>query len=273
MRTDSVMTKSVAGVEASVYEHITYAVDGGVATVTLDRPDVYNAFTEAMIEELNDALGRTRRDDAVYALVLTGEGDGFCTGADVSTMPDWSAQSKAEYGAFLEKVQDVVRQLRSLGKPSVAAVNGPAIGAGCDFALACDVRYVAPDAYFTEGFVTVGLVPGDGGAWLLPKLIGESKAREYLLTGEKITPEDAEDMGLVSGVAEDVVGAAREFAETVTDKPAVAVQRTNRLVGTGTSFADHCERAIDYQWECVNDPEHEEAVAAMQEGRDPEYER
>jgi 2-(1,2-epoxy-1,2-dihydrophenyl)acetyl-CoA isomerase len=158
-------------------------------------------------------------------------------------------------------------------KPSVAAVNGPAVGAGCDFALACDVRYIATDAFLTEGFVNVGLVPGDGGAWLLPELVGESKAREYLLTGERIEPEAAEAMGLVSGIADDVVEAAEEFAERVTNKPATAVRRTNRLVGAGTSFADHCERAIDYQWECVNDPEHEEAVTAMREGRDPEYDR
>jgi len=256
-----------------VYEHITYAVDSGVATLTLDRPDVYNAFNEAMIEELNDALGRVKQDGGVYSFVLTGAGDGFCTGADVSTMPDWSSQSKEVYGAFLERVQNVVKQIRSLGKPSVAAVNGPAVGAGCDFALACDVRYIAPDASLTEGFVTVGLVPGDGGAWLLPKLIGESKAREYLLTGKKITPEEADDLGLVSGVADDVVAAARGFAEDVTDKPAVAVRRTNRLIGAGASFDDHCERAVDYQWECINDPEHAEAVAAMREGRDPEYER
>jgi 2-(1,2-epoxy-1,2-dihydrophenyl)acetyl-CoA isomerase len=256
-----------------VYEHITYSVDDGVGTLTLSRPDVYNAFNEEMIAELNDALARIKTDGDVYSFVLTGDGDGFCTGADVSTMPDWASQSKDEYGAFLEGVQSVVRQIRSFGKPSAAAVNGPAVGAGCDFALACDVRYIAPDAYLTEGFVDVGLVPGDGGAWLLPKLIGESKAREYLLTGNKITPEEAETLGLVSGVTEDVVGSAREFAEEVTNKPAIAVQRTNRLVGAGGSFEEHCERAIDYQWECVNDPEHEEAVAAMREGRDPEYDR
>lgn len=267
------MTKTMAGVDRGVYEHISYNVADGIATLTLDRPDVYNAFNEAMMDELNEALGRVKQDEAVYSLLLTGAGEGFCTGADVSTMPDWASQSKAEYEVFLQGVQDVVRQLRSLGKPSVAAVNGPAVGAGCDFALACDARYIAPDAYLAEGFVNVGLVPGDGGAWLLPKLIGESKAREYLLTGKKITPDDAEAMGLVSGVADDVVEAAREFATEVTNKPAIAVQRTNRLVGAGASFEDHCERATDFQWECVNDPEHEEAVAAMREKRDPEYDR
>jgi len=151
----SVMTKTIPREVPHVYEHISYDVADRVATLTLDRPDVYNAFNEAMITEINDALGQVKQDEAVYSLLLTGAGKGFCTGADVSTMPDWASQSKAEYGAFLQGVQDVVRHLRSLGKPSVAAVNGPAVGAGCDFALACDVRYIAADAFLTEGFVNV----------------------------------------------------------------------------------------------------------------------
>jgi 2-(1,2-epoxy-1,2-dihydrophenyl)acetyl-CoA isomerase len=255
-----------------VYDSIDYAVEEGVATLTLNRPDVYNAFDEAMIEELNNALQRVEEDENVYALVFTGAGEGFCTGADVTAMPEWSDRSKTEYATFLREVQTVVRRLRDLAEPSVAAVNGPAVGAGCDFALACDVRYIAPDAYLSEGFVNVGLVPGDGGAWLLPKLIGESKARKYLLTGEKIDAEEATRLGLASEAA-DAFEAALEFAHEVVDRPALAVQHTNRLIGDDGSFEEHCEHAIDYQWECVNDPEHAEAVAAMREDRDPEYSR
>lgn len=254
-------------------DDVTYAVESGVATITLNRPDVYNAFTPGMIGELNDALSRAADDERTYALVLTGNGDGFCTGADVTSMPDWSDQSKEEYASFLSDVQDVVRNLRGMAKPSAAAVNGPAVGAGCDFALACDVRYVAPDAFFREGFVRVGLVPGDGGAWLLPRLIGESKAREYLLTGDDITADEAARVGLASEVADDPVDAATAFARRVRDLPAAAVRGTSRLVGADESFDDHCERAIDYQWECVNDPEHDEAVGAVREGREPEFDR
>ncbi|WP_458210657.1 enoyl-CoA hydratase/isomerase family protein [Haladaptatus sp. NG-SE-30] len=256
-----------------MYDHICYKVEDGIATLTFNRPDVYNAFNETMIDELNDALRKIGDDETVYSLVLTGAGDGFCTGADMTAMPDWTEQSKEEYANFLHEVQNVIQQLRDLAKPSVAAVNGPAIGAGCDFALACDVRYMASDAYLSEGFVNVGLVPGDGGAWLLPKLVGESKAREYLLTGKRISAEEAESVGLVSGSADDAVETALEFARTVTDLPATAVRHTNRLVGYGASLAEHCERATDYQWECVNDPEHKEAVSAAREDRDPDYDR
>ena len=255
-----------------MYDHLTYTVEAGIATLTLDRPQVYNAFTPAMIDELNEAVDRTT-EDGVYALVLTGAGDGFCTGADVTEMPDWSEQSEAEYGDFLREVQGVVRGLREGGVPSVAAVNGPAVGAGCDFALACDVRFLAPDAYLREGFVRVGLVPGDGGAWLLPRLIGEAKAREYLLTGEDITADAAERLGLARAIEDDPLEAAVEFATQLRDLPATAVRRTNELVSADLSFDEHCERAIDYQWECVNDPEHDEAVRAMREGREPSFDR
>jgi len=255
------------------YDDVRYQTEDGIATVTMHRPDVYNAFREVTIAELNDALRTAHDDDGVYAIVLTGAGDGFCAGADVTTMPDWSEQSKEDYAAFLWGVQNVVRKLRFGPKPTVAAVDGPAIGAGCDFALGCDVRYAGPDALFREGFVKVGLIPGDGGAWLLPRLIGDSRAREYLLSGADIDAEAAVDMGLASTLANDPYAEAVEFAERVRDLPAVAVRHTKELANVDGSFEEYCERAIEFQWRCVNDPEHEEAVAAFQEKRDPEYDR
>lgn len=256
-----------------MYEEIRYETESGLATVTIDRPDVYNAFTSTTLGELNDALRRADDDDSVYVVVLTGAGDGFCAGADVSSMPDWSGMRMEEYAGYLWTVQNVVRQLRSMAKPSIAAVNGPAIGAGCDFALACDLRVVGEDALMREGFVRVGLVPGDGGGWLLPRLIGEAKAREYLLTGADIDAEEAVDVGLAVEVAEDALARARSLGEELLELPATAVRNTNRLVDPTMSFEDYCERAIAYQWECVNDPEHEEAIAAFNEDRDPEFDR
>jgi len=256
-----------------MYEDINYAVDEGIATVGIDRPEVKNAFRAVTVGELNDALRRTASDDSVYAVVLTGAEDAFCAGADVSEMPDWSDQSKEEYAGFLWSVQNVVRQLRRMGKPSVAAVPGPAIGAGCDFALACDVRVVSPDAVFREGFVRVGLVPGDGGAWLLPQLIGRSQAAEYLLTGRDMTAGEAVDTGLATEQSDDPLEAARSFAAEMRDLPATAVRHTKRLMDPALSFEEYCERAIEYQWDCVNDPEHDEAIRAFAEGREPEYDR
>ncbi len=256
-----------------MYDDVAYETDDGIATITIDRPDVYNAFTRETILELNEAIRRAREDDGVYAIVLTGAGDGFCAGADVTEMPDWKDMHKEEYAGFLWAVQNVVRQLLESATPSVAAVNGPAVGAGCDFALACDVRIVGPEASLREGFVKVGLVPGDGGGWLLPRLVGEAKAKEYLLTGRDITPEDAVEMGLAVEEAADPLAGAREFAAEMRDLPALAVRHTNRLVDPELSFEDYCERAIAYQWDCVNDAEHAEAIAAFGEKREPEFDR
>lgn len=235
---------------------------------------MYNAFREQTVLEPNAALRDATEDDGVYVILITGAGDGFCAGADVGDMPNWHEEmTKEEYAGFLWGVQNVVRQLRGMDKPANAAVGGPAIGAGCDFALACDLRVVGPDAVLREGFVRVGLIPGDGGGWLLPRLIGESKAREYLLRGRDITPEDAVDLGLATEVADDPMAATRELAEEIRDLPASAVQHTKDLIDPQRSFEDYCERAIDYQWKCVNDSEHHEAIAAFGEKREPTYDR
>ncbi|MFC7157112.1 enoyl-CoA hydratase/isomerase family protein [Halomarina halobia] len=257
-----------------MYEDIRCEIDRGIATITIDRPEVYDAFRRQTILELNAALRDVTADDGVYVVVLTGAGDGFCAGADVNDMPDWHEEmTKEDYAGYLWGVQNVVRQLRGMNEPSIAAVGGPAIGAGCDFALACDVRVVGHDAVLREGFVRIGLVPGDGGGWLLPRLIGESKAKEYLLTGRDITPEDAVELGLAVEIADDPLAAARAFAEEIRDLPATAVRYTNELVDPQRSFEDYCERAIEYQWACVNDAEHHEAAAAFREKREPDYDR
>lgn len=255
------------------YDDLKYETENGIVTITIDRPAVKNAFRRKTITELNDAIRRVADDDGMYVLVLTGADDGFCAGADITTMDKWSEGTKEEYANYLWNVQNVVRQLRTLAKPSIAAVGGPAIGAGCDFALACDLRIVSSDAILREGFVRVGLVPGDGGGWLLPRLIGESKAREYLLTGRDITPTDAVDLGLAVEQANDPVKAAHELSDEMLNLPAMAVRHTNRLIDSQQGFEDYCERAIEYQWDCVNDSEHDEAVAAFGENREPEYDR
>lgn len=257
-----------------MYDDIRYETDDGIATITIDRPDVLDAFREQTIAELNDAIRVANEDERVYVVVLTGAGDGFCAGADITEMPDWHEEmSKEDYAGYLWGVQNVVRQLRAMEKPSIAAVGGPAIGAGCDFALACDMRVVGPDAILREGFVRVGLVPGDGGGWLLPRLIGESKAKEYLLTGKDIEPDDAVDLGLAVEEADEPLEAALDLAADILSLPAHAVRRTNELVDSEQTFEDYCERAIEYQWECVNDAEHHEAIAAFGEGREPEFDR
>ena len=256
-----------------MYDDVRYETDGGIATITMDRPDVYNAFTDDMVLEVNDAIRRANDDDGVYVVVLTGAGNGFCAGADVTGMGGDEERSFEDGATSLWKVQHVPQQLRQMAKPSIAAINGPAIGAGMDWALGCDLRTIAPDAIMREGFVRVGLISGDGGGWLLPRLIGESKAKEYLLTGKDMSAEEAEDLGLVVEVADDALEAAYDLAGDLLDLPALAVRNMNRLIDPDQTFEDYCERAIAYQRECRLHPEQDEAVAAFLEKREPVYER
>jgi enoyl-CoA hydratase/carnithine racemase len=195
--------------------NIDYAVTEGRAEIALDRPDVYNAFTPEMLVDLNEVILEAMTDDDVYALVLTGRGDGFCSGADVTGMDGRDdRRNKFQYSAHLWKVQYVDRLLYFGLKPTVAAVNGPAVGAGSDFALACDFRVMSAESFLRPQFVNIGLVPGDGGGWLLPRLVGESKAKEYLMSGRDIDPDAADGMGLVVDVVPDgdALSAARELA-------------------------------------------------------------
>lgn len=254
-------------------EHIEFTLTDGRGEIVLSRPDVLNAFTTEMIEELNATIEAAHEDDDVYAIVLTGKGRGFCTGADTSGLDE--ADDRLASATRLWKVQNVVRQLYFGPKPVVAAVNGPAIGAGCDFALACDLRVMSEDAYLREQFVNIGLIPGDGGGWLLPRLVGESKAKEYILTGKDITPEEADDAGLVTSVVpgSETMEAARDLADRLVNRPALAMQNCKDLIDGTRSFEEYGQAAIEHQWACRNDPEQSEAIAALREGRDPNYNR
>ncbi|WP_436348503.1 enoyl-CoA hydratase/isomerase family protein [Natronorubrum sp. FCH18a] len=257
-------------------EYVDYTVVDGRAEVVLDRPDVLNAFDARMLEELNEVLYEAMNDSGVYAILLTGNGRGFCSGADVNEMDGRDdRETPSKYRAHLGKVQNVVRLLYTGSKPTVAAINGPAIGAGCDFALACDLRIASEEAVLRQQFVNIGLVPGDGGGWLLPRLLGEAKAKEYLLTGKDITPEAALEDGLVVDVVEDgeTLSAARDLVDDLVSKPQAGVRGTKSLVDVSQSFEAYAQAAFERQWECVNDPEHSEAVAAMRDGRQPEFER
>ena len=257
------------------YEFVDYTVTEGRAEIVLDRPDVLNAFHDEMIEELLLALYEAHEDAAVYAILLTGEGRAFCAGADVSSFGEGGEDDRVAANERLRNVQAVVRGLYFGEKPTVAAVNGPALGAGCDFSLACDLRVMADDAFLREQFVNIGLIPGDGGGWLLPRLVGEAKAKEFILTGRDIGPAEAADLGLVTEVVptSDVREAGRDLANDLRDQPALAVRRAKSLVGFGRSYEDYCQDAVEAQWEVRNHPEHDEAVAALREDRAPEFER
>ncbi|MGE5816801.1 MAG: enoyl-CoA hydratase-related protein [Deltaproteobacteria bacterium] len=201
------------------YETITYEKENGVATVTLNRPQALNAFVPQMNKEVLEALKDGERDGAVRCFVVTGAGRAFCAGQDLKgRTPD----QKGSLGASLrEKYNPMIRQIRQTEKIVIAAVNGVAAGAGCNLALACDLRVASEEAKFVQSFVRVGLAPDSGGSFLLPRLVGLSKAMELLLLGESIDAHEAQRIGLVARVLKPEVFASstKEIAERIARAP------------------------------------------------------
>lgn len=200
--------------------------DDGVATITLARPDSLNALSAATLDELGAAIEAVGASDA-RCLMITGEGRGFSSGADLagSGLPD-------DIGAALEKhFNPVIEALFALRLPVVAAVNGPAAGAGCSLALAADIVIAARSAYFLQAFVNIGLVPDAGATWLLPRLAGRARAMEMMLLGEKIPAQQALDWGMIARVAddEDFAAEARALATRLAQGPTAALGLIRQL--------------------------------------------
>ncbi|MBC7649397.1 MAG: enoyl-CoA hydratase/isomerase family protein, partial [Vitreoscilla sp.] len=183
------------------FKYISYSLNEGVATLTLNRPDKLNSFTGAMMLELFGALGSVAQDEAVRAVVLTGAGRAFCAGQDLSD-PAMSSKpgssAPADIGDVVETFYSpLVRRLRAMPKPVVCAVNGVAAGAGANIALACDIVIAVQTASFIQPFCKLGLVPDAGGTWLLPQLVGRARAVGLALLGDKLTAEQAAQWGLI----------------------------------------------------------------------------
>ena len=245
-----------------------------VACVTYDRPDALNAYTEALLVGAVEAFEWLDAREDVRATVVAGAGEAFCSGVDLTEMPLTPEMDFAEYERGLGLFQDVVATLRSIGTPAVAVVDGYALGAGCDTALACDFRVAGEAGVLGETFIDVGFVPGDGGAYLLPRLIGEARAKELIFTGRKLEGEEIVEWDLARELAEDPLEAAIEFAEELADRPPIALAESKRLANGSfeatlqEAFAD----ATRAQRICAQTRDHEEAVAAFRENRDPEFE-
>jgi enoyl-CoA hydratase/carnithine racemase len=247
-----------------------------VARLVLARPDSLNAYNEQLLRDLVPTLEALDEASEVRALVLTGEGKGFCAGVDLDDMPLSAEQDLAEYEAGLGMFQDVVATLRGLGTPVVAAVNGYAMGAGCDTALACDFRIAGESATMAETFVDVGFVPGDGGAYLLPRIVGEAKAKELIMTGKHVSGEDLVEWGLARECVpdEELEETAVGFAAELASGPPVAIAESKGLVNEAfdvdiETAHQHATRA---QRICSQTEDHEEAVQAFAEDREPEFE-
>lgn len=245
---------------------------GGVATWTLNLPEKRNPISgAAMLERLLTLLEEAHQDPSLRAVVLTGAGSAFSSGGDVTEMTArtgmFAAPPMELRRHYEEGIQALVVALFHSEVPIVAAVNGPAVGAGLDLALLCDIRVASTRAVFAESFVRIGLVPGDGGAWLLPRAVGASRAAHMALTGDRIDARTALDWGIVTRVEEpeDLMSSALEVAERLAANPRTAVRLTKRLLRRGQthSLADSLDLAASLQALAHQDDEHVAAVAAL----------
>jgi enoyl-CoA hydratase/carnithine racemase len=209
-----------------------YSVERSIATILLDRPARKNAFTLPMIDAWSERLREAAADDDVRVVVVTGAGDAFCSGVDLSALEQIDNTPIGRKRMLTERIHQVALAIDELDKPVIAAMKGVAVGAGLDMALLCDMRIAGSSARLSEGYIKVGLVPGDGGAWLLPRLVGTAKAMELLMTGDVITAEEALRLGLVNDVVadDDVLRRTYELAEKIAAAPPVQIGMIRRLV-------------------------------------------
>jgi 2-(1,2-epoxy-1,2-dihydrophenyl)acetyl-CoA isomerase len=242
---------------------------GAVLTIVLNRPDVLNAFNAAMHAALADALAEAA-DPEVRAVVLTGAGRGFCVGQDLA---EFSTMDTGD--ALRERYHPNVRAIRALEKPVIAAVNGPAAGAGLSLACACDVRIAAESASFVPAFITIGLVPDAGGSYFVHRLLGYARAFEWMTSGHKLSAQEARDWGLVTAVVPDAELArhASDLAERYAHMPTRGIALTKRLfdhAGTA-SLERQLELEARLQGEATKTPDFAEGVAAFREKREPQF--
>ena len=259
----------------SQYETICCDKSRGVATISLNRPDVLNAVNEKMGEELLDALRTADQDEEVKCVILTGRGRAFCAGEDIQTLrSDYERGKNPRLGErLLHKYNPIIRQIRQMEKPVIAAVNGVAAGAGAGIAYACDIRIASESARFLQAFIGVGLVPDSGTSFFLPRLVGFAKALELSLTGEELSAKDAERFGLVYKIVPtgDLMKTAQELAMRLASGPTRGIGLTKRALNK--SISTDLEGVLQYesylQDIAGSSSDHVEALKAFFERRKP----
>jgi 2-(1,2-epoxy-1,2-dihydrophenyl)acetyl-CoA isomerase len=236
--------------------------DAGVATITLNRPDKLNAFAGTMREDLLAALRECDQD----VVVITGAGRAFCAGGDVEYMH--SLQQSGDVASFrrlLDAGRDIILQIAAMPRPVLAAVNGVAAGAGCNLALACDYRVAAQTAKLSESFVKIGLHPDWGGTWLLPRLVGRSRALEILMTGRMVEAAEALAIGMVDRVVADALAEAQTLARTLAAAPPLAIAGIKRALARAETneLRAQLELEAEHQVECFQSEEAMQRIATF----------
>lgn len=252
---------------------VLYESAQAIATITLNRPDVLNALDDALIRALRDAVERAAGDDAVRAVLLTGAGRGFSSGADLASVPP---SPSLDLGQLLrERYHPVILAMRSMPKPVVCAVNGPAAGAGMSIALAGDIVLAARSAYFVQAFSRIGLVPDAGSTWFLPRYAGDVRARAMALLAERIDAPTAERFGLVWQVLDDekLMPQARELAARLAAQPTRACALIKQALNDsfGRDLPAQLELEATLQTQAGRTEDFAEGVAAFLQRRAPVF--
>jgi enoyl-CoA hydratase/carnithine racemase len=254
---------------------IRYETRDGVGTITLDRPARKNAFTVDMVDAWARLLRQAKRDPQVGALVLTGAGDAFCAGGDLGLIGGLDSSALNAKRVLTEHIHQVALAMDDLDKPVIAAVNGAAVGAGMDMALMCDIRFMARGARMSEGYVRLGLVPGDGGAYYLPRIVGVAKALELLWTGDPVDADEAQRIGLVSRVCDDatLLDEAHAFAARLAAGPPLAIRMIKRAVyqGLRADLRTSLDLISSHMGVVATSADAAEARKAMAERRPPRF--
>ena len=254
--------------------------EGAIVTLTMNQPETRNALTgNNAVQEFVDACDAVRLDTTIRCVIVTGAGPVFCSGGNVKDMQRFFNQDikpdliREEYR---NGIQRLPKALYNLDVPVIAAINGPAIGAGLDLTCMCDIRIASDKATFAESFVKVGIVPGDGGAWLLPRAVGMSKASEMAFTGEALNAQEALACGLVSRVVapDALMDEALKLARKITANPGAVLRMTKRLLREGerSSLESLLELSAGYQAIAHKTAAHKEAVMSFVEKRPAKFE-
>jgi 2-(1,2-epoxy-1,2-dihydrophenyl)acetyl-CoA isomerase len=254
---------------------ILFTTDAGVATITLNRPDVLNSFNRSMARELRESIDRVAADDSLRAVVLTGSGRGFCAGQDLAeAMPKEGAMP--DLGDIVrDSYNPVIRAIRTLEKPVLCAVNGVAAGAGANLAFACDIVFAAANANFIQSFAKIGVIPDSGGTFILPRIVGLHRANVMTMLAEKVTAQQARDWGLVYMVTElealldTATGVAKQLATQPTRAFGLIKRGFNKSLGV--DLAEQLDYEEDIQREAGKTEDYAEGVHAFLEKRAPVF--
>jgi 2-(1,2-epoxy-1,2-dihydrophenyl)acetyl-CoA isomerase len=258
------------------YESILFSSEGGIARLTLNRPERLNSFNDAMHAEVRDALARVKADPSVRVLLLTGAGRGFCAGQDLGDRAVAPGAEPVDLGASIERnYRPLVLALRRLPLPVICAVNGVAAGAGANIALACDIVVAAKSASFIQAFSKIGLIPDSGGTYFLPRLVGRARAIGLSMLGERLIAEQAAEWGLIWQCVEDneLHETVEKLLRTLASAPTAGLAATKRAIyaSADNTLETQLDLERDLQRELGRSADYQEGVAAFTAKRAPRF--